>query len=583
MKVPAGLLAALLVGAPALADARPAEPQALEAKDRARAAGERGDYPEAIRLLEQALASSPRDFDAALQLAGLYSWTGDFDRSIVAFRNILALDPPNRRAKTGLANVFRWTHRYAEAERLFGEVLEAEGEHHEALKGLAQTHAMAGNFPAALAVLDKAISLFPGDADLLREKGTLLGWQGRFREATSILQKAVGLNPRSSETFRTLGDVGIWKKDFPGAAESYRKALTLEPGSIETALDLANALRGAGRISEAEETLKEALRRAPGHHKAVELLQEIRRGDGRALWQGLLEALKPLTFVAVLVILLWLLHRKRRLARLRNRRYGALYRFAIPALLVVFVAAFLARRLFGILVLEDVAEVLLFATLGLTIALVAFEREPETGLSLDHVLVVGAHPDDIELGSAGFLLRLKDEGAKVYGLVMSHGEKGTPGPRADRRGEAETAARALGLDGFWVLDFPDTELRDHVGEMKRRIEGKIEELGIRLVLTHSPRETHGDHVSVFDAAKEASRHCSLLCFETVSTPQSFIPNFFVDISLYLSKKLRVLELHKTQGDKLYMDPEMVRGRAAHRGLQAGIPFAEAFWVYRWVR
>ncbi|HSS44414.1 MAG TPA: PIG-L family deacetylase, partial [Thermoanaerobaculia bacterium] len=96
------------------------------------------------------------------------------------------------------------------------------------------------------------------------------------------------------------------------------------------------------------------------------------------------------------------------------------------------------------------------------------------------------------------------------------------------------------------------------------------------------RETHGDHVAVFEAVKEAARRSSLLCFETVSTPPEFVPNFFVDITPYLPEKLRAIGRHKTQGHKLYMDPEVVRGRAAHRGLHVGMPYAEAFWVYRWV-
>ena len=581
MRVSAGILAALLSAGSLSAGPADAPPASL--KERAQAAVARADYPEAIRLLEEARQRSPRDVDAALQLAELCSWTGDFDRSIVAFQNILALDASNLRARVGLASVYRWSHRYGEAEQLFEEVLRVEAQHHEALKGLAQTHAMAGNFSAAVAVLDKAIALYPADAGLLREKGTVLGWQGRFGEAAAALEEAAKLNPRSAETYRTLGDVFTWKRDFPGAAESYRKALALEPGSTETALDLATALKAAGRVAEAEETLKEALRRTPTHHKALELLQEIRRDRGRALWQGLVVQVKPLTYVVGLASLFGLLRRKRRLARHRARRYDVLYRFVVPGLLVFFAAAVAAKWLVGSALLQDVAEILLFGALTLTIVRVAWDGEPDADLSLDRVLVIGAHPDDIELGAAGFVLRLKDEGAKVYGLVMSQGEMGTSAPPRDRRAEAEAAARAMGLDGFWVLDFPDTHLRDHVGEVKQAIEKKIGELRISLVLTHGPRETHADHMSVYEAAQEASRHCSFLCYETVSTPQNFIPNYFVDISLYLSTKLQVLDLHRTQGDKLYMNPEMVSGRAAHRGLQAGIPYAEAFWVYRWVR
>jgi len=104
-----------------------------------------------------------------------------------------------------------------------------------------------------------------------------------------------------------------------------------------------------------------------------------------------------------------------------------------------------------------------------------------------------------------------------------------------------------------------------------------------MVITHSPHETHGDHLAVFEAAKEAARSCSLLCYESISAPKEFVPNYFVDITAFLPDKLLAISSHKTQRRKFYMDSELVKGRAAHRGLQAGVPYAEAFWVYRWVQ
>ena len=100
---------------------------------------------------------------------------------------------------------------------------------------------------------------------------------------------------------------------------------------------------------------------------------------------------------------------------------------------------------------------------------------------------------------------------------------------------------------------------------------------------NSPHETHGDHVAVFEAAKEAARKCSLLCYESISAPKEFVPNYFVDITPYLPDKLSAVSSHRTQRGKFYMNEELVKGRAAHRGLQAGVPYAEAFWIYRWVR
>jgi LmbE family N-acetylglucosaminyl deacetylase len=271
-----------------------------------------------------------------------------------------------------------------------------------------------------------------------------------------------------------------------------------------------------------------------------------------------------------------------KVVRYRPRLYRLVYRVLLPVLALVWVAAFVIEATLGESLYLRLVEPLIFVSLGLALSARLWETGPAMGPERLAVLAIGAHPDDVELGAGGLLLRLKEEGARVYELVMSEGEKGNP-ERSSRAEEARLAGRRLGLHGLWVLDFEDTRLRDRIPDMRNAIEAKITELGVGLVLTHSFRETHGDHVAVFEAAKEAARRCSLMCFETVSTPPEFVPNYFADITAFLADKLEAVAAHRSQADKPYMEPDAVRGRAAHRGLQVGVPYAEAFWVYRWVR
>lgn len=541
------------------------------------------NYARAIDHYQRALALAPRDVDARLHLAELFAWSGEMDRSIVAYQDLLAFAPDDLEAKLGLAQVFRWSHRYTEAERLYADVLAVEPDRLDAIKGMAHTYALAGDFPSSITFWDRALALAPTDAELYVQKATVIAWQGRLGEAETLLRKALELVPGSSHALRSLGDVAMWRRQFARAATAYRRALEADPTSVDTALDLAAAYQADGKLKQAEDTVKDALRRAPDDRRALERLQEIRQGRRLDPVRILESIVEPAVYLGTLVILTWGLYRRRRLVRFGRRSYRLLYRALLPALIALSIAALAAKHVFGIAWLEEVAEPLVFGTLGLALFALLWERRVSAALTAEPVLVVGAHPDDIELGAGGFVLRLKAEGGKVYGLVMSCGEKGLSGSPHRRRAEAEKAAAALGLDGLWVMDFPDTQLRDYIPKMKAAIEEKIQALGVRLVVTHSAEETHGDHFAVFEAAKEASRGRSLFCFESVSSPQEFVPNLFVDVTDYLPQKLRALGLHATQQEKFYMDPEMIRGRAAHRGLQAGIPFAEAFWIYRWVR
>jgi LmbE family N-acetylglucosaminyl deacetylase len=199
------------------------------------------------------------------------------------------------------------------------------------------------------------------------------------------------------------------------------------------------------------------------------------------------------------------------------------------------------------------------------------------------ILAIGAHPDDIELGCGGTLAKFKDQGSKIYGIIFSSGEKGVKALKGKekRKKEAYKVARYLGFDYLWICEFKDTELQENIPQMVKEIEDRIRQLKPDIVFTHSPEDIHQDHRAVFEATKIASReNVSLLCYEDVRTSHEFIPNFFVDIEDYIDDKLKLIKFHKSQRKKQYMDLECIKGRAAHRGLQAGVKYAEAFYVYK---
>ena len=571
--------AAILVGALAPAAARDTVAQR---KEEARLAADRGALGDAVGRYEDIVRSTPRDIDARLRLAELYVRTHDLDHSISAYRDLLTLDPANLRGKMGLARVLRWSHRYADAEQLYKEILADAPGDGDAIEGLAQTYALAGDFPSALALLDRGLSLSPEDTDLLALKGTVLAWQGRFAEGLGWTERALALKPRSASLERDLGDILMWKGDYTRAAEAYHRALELEAHSVGTALDLAAAYEAAGKTDLAENVVKDALRRAPDDRKALERLQELRRGPRQDASRPWRVGLQAASHAGLPLVLAWVFYRRRRLVRRRPRLYRLTYQTLLPGLALVWVVAFVTELAAGSQLPLQIVEPLIFASLALALLSGDWGAGPAVDINARAVLAVGAHPDDIEIGAGGLLLRLKEEGAKVYGLVMSQGEMGAPGG-SRRADEARAAARVLGLDDLWILDFPDTHLRDCIPAMRDAVEAKLAELGIDLVITHSFREIHGDHVAVFEAAKEAARRCSLMCFETVSTPPEFVPNYFADVTAFFDDKIKAIAAHRSQGDKAYMDPELVRGRAAHRGLQVNVPYAEAFWVYRWVR
>ncbi|MBI5039413.1 MAG: tetratricopeptide repeat protein [Nitrospirae bacterium] len=545
-------------------------------------------FPEAIDKYEQIIGINPKDITARGHLAELYSWTGNYDKSIVLYKDALHIDPQNAGLKTGLAKVLRWSQRYDEAEALYRDVLQTDPNNHEALSGLAKTYAMMGDLASAVGTLDNAIRLYPDDPELYKEKGTVLAWQKNFKKAIEVLQKGIAVSPAYAETYRVMGDVYSWMKDYQRSIESYKKAAFLEPNNVENHILLARVYRTMGKDGPAETAVKAALRINPSDPQALNLLHEIRGHDGYNLIEKAGDALHVLVYLFTLVVVFLGYKNKKRMLRRRHGAYTYFSNLLLPALIVITSVSYLSKGVFSQWVdaslIEDVAEALLFFSLGTAFLSLLWIEHRSKEFAEPVLLAVGAHPDDIELGCGGILMKARDTGAKVYGLTLTQGEKGTmAGRNGKRTEELIRAAKFMELDGFWVMDLQDTGLRDDIPRMKDIIEEKIRETRATMVLTHTGMDIHSDHQAVFEATKEAARDASILTYEDVSTPKEFVPNYYVDITGYIEDKMRLITFHKTQEEKTYMDPEVIKGRAAHRGLQCGASYAEAFRVYKLLR
>lgn len=211
--------------------------------------------------------------------------------------------------------------------------------------------------------------------------------------------------------------------------------------------------------------------------------------------------------------------------------------------------------------------------------LIANKNVSERSFRPRRILAIGAHPDDLEIAAGATLARMNDKGHVVYGLVMTHGARG--GDAAVRPNEAHEGAKFLGLTYVKIMNFNDTRLGEQSNEMVEVIEAMIDEINPDLILTHSVHDVHQDHEAVYEATLRAGRNQnSILCYESPSVTQQFLPTFFINVSGYVDVKIEAVRTHWDQRDKPYMKAEQVRGKLAFRGGQAKVEYAEGFEVVR---
>jgi LmbE family N-acetylglucosaminyl deacetylase len=224
----------------------------------------------------------------------------------------------------------------------------------------------------------------------------------------------------------------------------------------------------------------------------------------------------------------------------------------------------------------------------------------------DAIGVVAAHPDDEVLGCGGTLARMASEGRAVHILLISDGqtsraiEAGQP-PVEEvlqaRNAAARAACEILHGSSVEVLGLPDNRLDGvELLDVVKHIESFVRRHRPSLLLTHHCGDVNIDHRVVHDAVISACRPQpgypvkELLFFEVPSSTEwrpgsaatAFCPNYFVDISATLPKKLEALNAYAAEL-RPFPHPRSIKAvtALAHwRGATVGVEAAEAFMLGR---
>jgi LmbE family N-acetylglucosaminyl deacetylase len=198
-----------------------------------------------------------------------------------------------------------------------------------------------------------------------------------------------------------------------------------------------------------------------------------------------------------------------------------------------------------------------------------------------NILAIGAHPDDIEFGCGGALVKYARKGHRLFLLILTGGGLGAPANT--RMEEQEVSRDVLGAEKIFWGDYNDTHLLVDVN-LIGKIESVIKEVTPDFIFCHFPDDTHQDHRHLAQAVMSATRYIRNVLFYEGPTTQNFNPQVFVDISDSLEDKIRALQAHRSQVMKTNIEDlsivEVARSSANFRGIQGRVKYAEAFQALR---
>ncbi|HWR45993.1 MAG TPA: PIG-L deacetylase family protein [Pseudonocardiaceae bacterium] len=235
----------------------------------------------------------------------------------------------------------------------------------------------------------------------------------------------------------------------------------------------------------------------------------------------------------------------------------------------------------------------------------------EQAQPVQRVLVVAAHPDDVDFGSAGTIATWTDAGLEVSYCIVTDGDAGGFDPEvprsaigSTRQDEQRKAAAALGVTDVEFLGYPDGRLVVSF-ELRRDITRVIRLTRPDRMIIPSPHRdlrnvyaSHPDHqaageaalCAIYPDARNPFAHPELLAAEGLeahTVPEVWVmsshgrADHYVDITDTFDRKIAALRAHTSQTTHMPALEERIRAWGSAQAQAAGLPagrLAEGYLV-----
>ena len=211
--------------------------------DAARAAYEKGDYPQAVALLKSAAAKEPANGEIQLLLAKAYLESNQYDNAVSAAEKAVSIDPKN--------SVYH---------QILGEAYGGKAAHAGMLSAYSWARKTQKEFETGVQLNERN---FDAQQDLIEYDCTapsIVG--GGDDKAQALIQKLMTLDP--AEGHFAEGVCKAQKKDYAAADGEYAKALELKPKTADRIFDIGDYFRQRGQGDKLLQVAAAAEALAPG-------------------------------------------------------------------------------------------------------------------------------------------------------------------------------------------------------------------------------------------------------------------------------------------------------------------------------
>lgn len=212
-----------------------------------------------------------------------------------------------------------------------------------------------------------------------------------------------------------------------------------------------------------------------------------------------------------------------------------------------------------------------------------------------NILVLAPHPDDEIIGVGGTILKHIKVGDNVGLMILTkaHEPYWSKEIIAKKTEEVQAVSKFMGIKRLFWEDFKAASLNSVPSiELSNKIEAVVADFKPDIIYAPPKGDVHIDHDIIgslsLSVARKFQSVTKLFFYEEPqniadnSSPFYFVPNYYVDVTEFIDKKIEALEMYQTER-KNFPHPrsgKALKLAAAERGRTIGVDFAESLMLVK---
>ncbi len=196
------------------------------------------------------------------------------------------------------------------------------------------------------------------------------------------------------------------------------------------------------------------------------------------------------------------------------------------------------------------------------------------------VCFLGAHPDDIEIGSGALIAQIAGK-TDIRCVTFSDNQKNPELKNLVQEHYASMETLGISRDQVILMDFETRRFQHLRQEILEEMVSIQRSFQPDIVFVHSIADIHQDHKTVTEEALRAFRGTTVLGFDVIRSSYGFFPSFLIAVTEEeADRKVLALQQYKTYAKKYYFDPAITRATLIRNGAICERQYAEGYDILR---